>query len=329
MKGILIAAILVFVMLMAIPNGSGQNSNPTLIALKGDDTLSPEMDPESDPTTKTVQAEYVDLFPFPGKALREWVDAGSWTVNIGSELAANGGVVNIWYQDVDDGSTNSPQWNASIYVGGSLAGHGQADGAADADTPTLVTISIDASSISVGSGQDLEVRLRYTGWEDATLYYDCLQYPAGWQANTNALQPVTMTATKSKVNLIFVDVFDITWRSNDWLYVYACPASDGSGPTNPEYRLTTFTVLQGEPVPLSNSSKAATILQFDAKLGDGEWKLGARMQYNNDSFLNDISFPVKFKKDDSGGPLGDLPGFEAPLIVFAILATLLVLRRRR
>ncbi|MCI0497422.1 MAG: hypothetical protein L0Z54_03910, partial [Thermoplasmata archaeon] len=275
------------------------HSNATHIHLKADGSLSPEIDPGANTSVIHVEADYDEVGSM--RTNRRWVDIGTWSVALDVDWQAAGGLttVSFWYRDVDEGYVNSPRFNATLNVSGVPVANSTADGPGDADSPTQINVTLDLSTdIYVREGEAIEVYLEFIGWEDIEFYYDNTTYPSGWTQNSTSLLFEDITGTNRTVDLEFVDAFDVDWTLDpDQLYVYAHPADDAGGDQDPKYRLHNFTALDGDPVQVGNSTKATTVLRFEADMSEGNWTIGARFGYNGWSYRFKVERDVTIESD--------------------------------
>ncbi len=224
MKLIKVFAVLIIAafILSAIPTptegqGGKREFKSTHLNLKADDKLSPETEHANDTEAqkKRVKAKY-DNYGV-AKANRQWVDVGTWTSDgVAGDFTIKGTVVfNIWFEEVDDGTDNSPDWQFDLKQNDQSVAHVEKDGTDSQPNKVIeVTASVALSDdVQVKAGDKLSVYIQYRGWEDCDVYYDNITYDSGVKADMDSLSILEAGSDKG-VYAKFFDAFGTNWDKN-------------------------------------------------------------------------------------------------------------------
>jgi len=199
--------------LSAVVNGEMANLH---LNMKADDELLPETkgDPEADPRTQQVEAEYDEFLP-GSRTNRQWVDVGTWTTSaVNSDFSIDGWVeFNIWFQVYESGYDAEPDWEFNLTHNGELRMSVLEE---DTDESTEEPIEVTGGAtlgdpIVVQEGDTLSLIIRYQAWEDCDIYFDCAIYDSGVQMESDFLSLWDMEAGNDEVTIELYDPFDTDW----------------------------------------------------------------------------------------------------------------------
>ena len=176
--------------------------------MKSGNKLSPMMPGEG--VTQRVQAKYQDYGLV--KVNREWVDIGTWSSeSLFSEMGMSGEAnFNLWVTDAE-GSDNTAEFRFTIKKNEEEIGTVHIDSQSTSQETSEITASASITDSTFNPNDKVSIYLEYSGWNDIDIHFDNFTYDSGVSVSCNPLTIYGVSATKSEINLEFIDAFSIDW----------------------------------------------------------------------------------------------------------------------